>query len=352
MAVRFIENKLPDMAVVSSLLAECATQNQWTNFGPVYHRLADEYACHMQLPADTALVPCANAGIGLELLARTLAAQAGVGALRWVGPSLSFKNLGRGYFASMTVLDCDAAGLLDLEAVKRLPPDTYDGIVVINPFGMCTDFSRFVAFAQATGKKLLIDNAAGLAREIPAWPWQVFSLHQTKPYGVGEGGLAVVPRDGEDLLRSLMNYAQIPENPAHWLNNGKISDIACAFQLARLRGIDGWESGYRDQRDRIAALAADVGVCPLYDPGPAPLTTSLPLLLPAPLDEAKLTHFDLVPVSRQYAPLVSRPRADALFARLINFPVHPDMAHLTDIEISTYLEQIIDCCFPVPGFSL
>jgi dTDP-4-amino-4,6-dideoxygalactose transaminase len=244
----------------------------------------------------------------------------------------------------MTLLDCDGVGLLDLDALTGLPADSYDGIVVINPFGMCRDFTPFIRFAQRIGKKLLIDNAAGLDRDIPDWSWQVFSLHQTKPYGVGEGGLALVPQSCGDLLQSLMNYAQIPENPAHWLNNGKISDIACAFQIARLRGIATWEGAYREQRARIAGLFARVGIVPLFDPDTAPLTTSLPMHLPAPVDNAKLVAPRLIPVSRQYAPLVSRPQVDALYARLINFPTHPDMAQLTDERIMSEIRQLLECC--------
>ncbi len=343
MRVKFVENKRLDMALVTQLLSECATQNHWANFGPLYHRLADEFAQHMQLSSDVAVIPCANAGLGLELLARSLAVQAGAPRLRWVGPSLSFKNLGRGYFAQMTLLDCDDSGLLDLDALRQLPLDSYDGFIVINPFGMCRDFSSFIKFAQATGKKLLIDNAAGLDRTVPDWPWQVFSLHQTKPYGVGEGGLALVPRAFEDTLCNLMNYAEAPEDPAQWLNNCKISDIACAFHLARLRRVASWEDRYREQRHRIAHLFARADVYPLFDPDNAPLTTSLPMLLPGPANDAMSHAPSLIPISRQYAPLVPQRRADALYARLINFPSHPDMAQLSDDEILSNIDQLLAC---------
>lgn len=344
LSVQFVENKHPDLAAVAALLEECADVNQWANFGPLYHRLADEYARHMRLSEDMALIPCASAGLGLELLAREQAAAEGVAKLRWVGPSLSFKNLGRGYFAEMELLDCDSSGLLDIKALRQLPLDHYDGIVVINPFGMCTDFTDLMRFARTAGKKLVIDNAAGLDRNIPDWPFQVFSLHQTKPYGVGEGGLIVLPRARYDRLLDLMNYADVPENPAHWLNNAKISDIACAFQLARLRSIELWENAYRDQRHRITGLFASAGICPLYDPAPAPLTTSLPVLLPATIDTQKLAEPRQIPISRQYRPLECRPQADLLYARLINFPCHPDMALLDDGLIMAEISQIVACC--------
>lgn len=344
--VKFIENKQPDMSLVTSLLSECAAQNQWANFGPLYHRLADEYAQFMQLSDDVAVVPCANAGLGLELQARLMAAQAGVSQIRWVGPSLSFRNLGRGYFSDMTVLDCDALGVLDLSLVKTLPLDSYDGLVVVNPFGMSRDFDGLIAFAKANEKKLLIDNAAGIDRTVPDWPWQVFSLHQTKPYGMGEGGMIIVPRGERDQLVDLMNYGHAPEDPALWLNNCKISDIACAFHLARLQTVKNWESLYRDQCARIEGLFAKLGVCPLHNPERAPLVTSLPFLMPDVVDLERLVAPRQIPVARQYTPLGSNKHATWLHERLINFPSHPDMSQLSDDRILCDIEELLTCYGP------
>ena len=245
--IKFVENKFPDMDRVTALFKECAAVNQWANFGPLYDRLADDYAAFMGLGRDLIISPCANGGIGLEVLARFLAAEQGVDRLRWVGCSFSFKNLGRGYFADQVLLDCDTTGMLDLAAVEALDPDSFDGIIVTNPFGMARDFDRYIQFAQRTGKRLLIDNAAGIDRDIPNWPWQSFSLHQTKPFGMGEGGLMLSPRFVAEELRYLINYDRVPADPAQWFNNGKISDIACAFQLARLHDVDTWAPAYRAQ---------------------------------------------------------------------------------------------------------
>lgn len=347
--MKFIENKPLDMALVGDLFEECRAVNHWANFGPLYHRLADEYAQHMGLGADVILTPCANGGIGLELLARAVTQEQGVSKLRWVGSAFSFKNLGRGYFADMQLLDCDAGGMLDLDALKALPTDSYDGFVVTNPLGMSRDFDRFIAFANASGKKMLIDNAAGMDRVVPDWPWQSFSLHHTKPYGMGEGGLVLSPRGIQEELIYLINYDKMPENPAHWANNGKISDLSCAFHIARLRGIDQWENAYRDQRARIAGLFADCGVQPLLDPQDAPLTNSLAVLFPGPLDPKKLKRPFRIATARQYEPLADRPQARAIHDRIINFPTHPDMAQLTDSDIVADIEGLLSCVSKLDG---
>lgn len=341
--MKFIENKHVDMTLIAALLEECRAVNQWANFGPLYHRLADEYAQHMSLGSDVALTPCANAGVGLELLARAIAQDRGVPKLRWVGSAFSFKNLGRGYFADMQLLDCDADGMLDLGALKALPTDSFDAFVVTNPLGMSRDFHRYMAFAKTSGKQMLIDNAAGLDRVIPDWPWQSFSLHHTKPYGMGEGGLMLSPKGTQDALTYLMNYDKIPDDPTHWLNNGKISDLACAFHIARLRGIDQWAHAYEDQRARITALFARCGIAPLSDPRDAPLTNSLAVMFPNPFDPHRLKQPFRIATARQYEPLAMRPQAQTIYDHLINFPTHLDMVRLSDADILAEIEQLLLC---------
>lgn len=340
--VKFVEAKHLDMALVTELLDECATLNQWTNFGPLYRRLTEEYAIHISLRPDLALTPCANAGIALEMVARTLAAEAGRPKLRWIGSAFSFKNLGRGYFSDMQILDSDDEGLLDLVSLEAVPFDNYDGVIVTNPFGMASNFDRYIHFAEATGKKLVIDNAAGMDRSLPPWPWQVFSLHHTKPYGFGEGGLVLSPAAAQEFLRLLINYDRIPDAPAYWLNNGKISDVACAFLIARLRTVGTWEQSYLEQRERIHSMFVAAGAVPLLPVTGAPPGNSLPLLLGNAIDEDRLIQAALnVDIARQYTPLRPLPTASRIYQQVINYPVHPGLSVLSDLQISQDIEALL-----------
>ncbi len=339
--IKFVETKLPDMDGVGQLLAECAAVNQWANFGPLYYRLANEYAEHMDLGPNQTLTPCANAGVGLEMLARAQAADMGKKKLRWVGSAFSFKNLGRGYFADMHFLDCDAEGMLDLLALQAMPQDSYDGIIVTNPFGLCTKFAPYIHFAKATGKKLIIDNAAGMGRDVAHWPWQVFSLHHTKPYGVGEGGLVLSPTDTADFMKLLINYDAVPRDPAYWLNNGKISDISCAFLIDRLRRIDDWEAGYLEQRDRVVKIFAGFGLTPLLPVDGAPPTNSLPVLLGGPVTGPDVLNTRRIDIARQYQPLAPVPQTQAIFNEIINFPTHPGLGSVSDAEITDEVATLL-----------
>ncbi len=285
-------------------------------------------------------MPCANGGVALEAMARLLALEAGR-PLRWVGSAFSFQNLGRGYFAGMTFVDCDARGVMDIEAVRRLDPDSFDGLVVVNPFGLMRDFSAHIAFARETGKALLFDNAAGVDRTLPDWPWQSLSLHHTKPYGAGEGGLALVPAEAAAALYGLLDYGPAPEDPAAWLNNGKISDIACAFHLDRLERVGDWAPLYHAQAARVARLAAETGLRPVrpYDGDAAP-ATSWVYLADGPVRVENLRESRRVTYAKYYKPLAPLPRTLALYERLVNVPTHPDMARLGDGELAEELARI------------
>ncbi len=341
----FVDRKVPDLGRIGTLLEQCRAVNMWANRGPLYHMMAETFAAHMSLDDRRSLVPCANAGVGLEAMARLVAQQTGR-KLRWVGSAFSFKNLGRGYFADMSFVDCTEQGLLDLDALKALDPDSWDGFVLVNPFGLSTDLSAYIRFAEKSGKRLLIDNAAGLGPVIPDWPWQAFSLHHTKPYGLGEGGLTLVPGEDRDALYALLNYGDAPSQPSDWMNNGKISDIACAFHLARLEQHQTWAPRYLEQAERVDRLALEAGLQPLLPIHPTTPVMSRAYLCPTSFAASDLSGLRHVVCVKYYDPLVPLPRVNALFDRLVNVPTHPDMAELSDDALSADLAFLagLDAC--------
>ncbi len=336
--IAFIENKVPDMTRVAALLESCRAINHWANRGPLYRRLAEAYTEYFGLGPDRAVTPCANGGVALEAIARLLAHKAGR-KLRWVGSAFSFQNLGRGYFADMRFVDCDIHGLLDLDAVRILDREIYDGLVVVNPFGLTRDFSAYAIFARETGKELIIDNAAGIDETIPDWPWQSFSLHHTKPYGAGEGGLALTPADAAEELYGLLDYGEAPSDPAIWLNNGRISDIACAFQLDRLERRSDWAPLYHEQAARVFRIAREVGLAPLYPFGDAPPATSWPYLAPHPVPLERIKASRRLTFGKFYKPLADLPRIQEFYARIVNIPTHPNVDELTDGELRDEVRQ-------------
>jgi len=334
------------MRRVSKLLERSAAENAWANRGPVYRNLAEVFEAHLGLDPGMALVPVSNGGVALEVMARLHAACAGR-KLRWVASAYSFQNLGRGYFGDVAFVDCDAEGRLDIAALSAFDPASWDGVIVTNPFGLHVDFSDIAALAHTHGKAMLVDNASGLHRIVPDLPWQAFSLHHTKPYGMGEGGLALVPRDAAEELYGLVNYG--PEIAAshrlHWFENGKLSDISAAFLIDRLEQLPAWGPKSLEQRARVTELAARAGLVPLSVPDTAIPLTSMPFLSDTAIPLAAIDATRHATFTKYYRPLAPLPRVNDIYDRLVNIPCHGDIARLSD---SAILEDIENCLIDDP----
>ena len=337
--IPFVEAKHPDYQHVRDLLAASEASGTWSNFGPVSLRLEATIAEALELPPTRRAVACANGTValhGLVLLHEHLAER----PLRWVVSAFTFHAQHQGPLAGAQVLDCDEGGLLDAEALAALPADSWDGVIVTHLFGAARDVERYEAIAERAGKVLLFDSATCFGtsyRDEPVGRFgagEVFSFHHTKPCGFGEGGCAVVPAALEDTFRSLINfglYKGIDTGPRS--ANGKMSDVAAAFILDRLRRRDAIRGAHREQFGRLAACARDLGLALLGDGLDAGAFPNLaPVLASQPIGLEPLSAGPLV-VHKYYRPIASRPRADALYARVVCFPCHGGVAALTDRDL-------------------
>ena len=231
-------------------------------------------------------------------------------------------------------MDCDAQGMLSIDALEALDPDSFDGFVVTNLYGIRKDFQAYSSLANKLDKAMLIDNAAGMGPKLPAWPYQAFSLHHTKPYGMGEGGLAIVPSEDREALAALFGYGDLGGvHASHWVNNGKLSELSCAYHLARLETAPEWLPRYSMQAIRIHHLALRAGLTPLFENfnqhSPLNVAMSLPFLVPGAMDPTSLQNPTLV-MAKYYQPLTGLPEAKALYRRIVNIPSHPDVARIPE----------------------
>ena len=312
--------------------------------------LARAFHEYLNLDSGRAVVPCANGGIALEALARLHDARAGK-RHRWVVSSFSFRNLGRGYFSASEVVDCDTRGLLSIDALAEVPLDSWDGMVVTNPFGLWKDFDRYRDLCARRGKALLVDNAAGVCRSIPSVDYQSLSLHHTKPFGVGEGGLAVLPSAHAEEFFELIDYRTLaPPRAGCWLANGKLSDPACAFLLDRLERSPEWVPRYEMQAVRILHIARRAGFRPLLPIDASTVATSLPFLADRPVPIPRLENPNLT-LGKYYEPLLPTPNAAAIHGRIVNVPSHPDVGRLDTETLAGTLARVSGVDLHSPGKS-
>jgi dTDP-4-amino-4,6-dideoxygalactose transaminase len=345
--IAFVEAKRPDYEWIRELLARSEAQGIWSNFGPAALRLEEAVAEILVLPSGRRVIACANGTVALHGLVQLHEHAAGR-PLRWIVSAFTFHAQRQGPLAAARVLDCDARGFLDPGELAALPADSYDGIVVTNLFGTALHVERYEEIAARAGKILLFDSATCLGSAYQGKPFgalgagEIFSFHHTKPCGFGEGGCAVVPAGLEDTFRSLINFGLYKGiDTGARSSNGKMSDVAAAFILDRLRHREAIQAAHLREFRRLADIAGDLGLELLVDGGrEGSLPNLVPVLFPHPVELAPLSGGPLV-VHKYYRPLESRPRADELYSRVVCLPCHGGVAEAPDSELRAALAALM-----------
>jgi len=297
--VAFIEQKCPDFDQLAEILSLSADSGYWANFGPISSLLESVLERYLHLPPSRAAVMCSSGTAALVTAIALKEYRAGR-RLRWVVSAYGFRASCLGPLADAMVLDCDGGGMLDLNALTRLDPRSWDGAVVTNVFGLKPDARNYIEFCRERDKELVVDNAGmldGFRRDDALWSAdEILSFHQTKPWGMGEGGCAVIPREHVPLFRALINGAEKLSPAARlWASNSKISDVSCALILQRLLRASEWSCAYQEQARRILPIALGAGLRLLAPMNLAALTPPhLPMLASSPLTEADLANESFV----------------------------------------------------------
>lgn len=345
--IAFVEAKRPDYDQIRRLLALSEASGVWSNFGPLSLHLEETVAELLTVPHGRRVIACASGTVALHGLVRLYEHLAGR-PLRWVVSAFTFYAQRQGPLAAAQVLDCDAQGFLDLRALATLPSESYDGIVVTNLFGTASHVERYEELAARLGKILLFDSATCFGSTFQGKAFgslgagELFSFHHTKPCGFGEGGCAVVPAELEDTFRSLINFGLYKGNDTGTRStNGKMSDVAAAFILDRLRHIEVIRAAHLQQFRRLADIARALGLALLVDGGKEGAFPNLvPVLFPHPIGPERLSGGPVV-VHKYYRPVASRPLADALYGRVVCFPCHAGVAQVPDDELRATLAALI-----------
>lgn len=341
--VPFVEPKRPDWDRIAEICALSADAQRWANFGPVSVALGKVIERLLHLPDDRAVVPASSATAALQAIAGMHAVRAGR-SLVWAISAFGFFSTAIGPFAGrIRIVDCDRSGFLDLDLLARLDPESWDGLIVTNVFGLTADFSRYEAFCEARGKPLVIDSAFALPAPRPkgAKADAIISFHHTKPWGFGEGGCAIVNLENASLVRSFLNFGVGADNAfAAYAANGKMSDIAAAAILERLERMPSWSGLYQRQRRRIVGLVEAAGLDILGTPPETAISAHIPVLAPQPVTLEALLPARFVS-RKYYRPLAPGfAVAEEIYARVINVPCHPAMAAVPTAEIEAFFAAL------------
>jgi dTDP-4-amino-4,6-dideoxygalactose transaminase len=313
---RLIVPDLPAPAEYLPLLEKIRENGWYSNFGPLVRRLESRLLTTIGASGESCVTCCnATAGLSAALLATGRTD-------RVLLPAFTFPaSLGAVRAAGMTpiVADVDAENwtlggdMLD----TALAETGASAVVLVAPFGIKRGWEAELAICRQRGVTVVIDNASGLGGPRPPKAFgeqvfEVFSMHATKPFAVGEGGAILAHRTHDAALRSALNFALSshvePGGPV-WGFNGKMSEFHAAVGIAQLNRF--WDIVSRRQafaaiyRDRLASYPEVV--CP-QDMNSAPWQF-FPVLLPSVAAAERFIETTAaagVEIRRYYRPSLSR----------------------------------------------
>lgn len=189
---------------------------QFSNGGRLVRKLERDWLSRMNLSEDEyEAVSCCNGTIGLDALSKLYEPD------MWYVQNNSFVSDVQGNLASATVVQMRVDG-------RCGPVDVPDGcgLIVTSCFGMMTvDHQK--EYLKRDGI-VIFDHAAVVdPSKYVIGDGAMFSLHETKPLGRGEGGIIVVPKSKGVELRGLLSFGR----PYRKSTNGKMSEISAHYIL-------------------------------------------------------------------------------------------------------------------------
>ncbi len=258
-AIPFLRPSLPVLADYAPYLEEIDENRWYSNFGPLNSRL-EQAALTDYFNGNGAITTVGNCTLGLMLAISALRREQGKYVIM---PSFTFAATALSavwagltpYFVDIDPDDWVATQAAVSSAVQELGDDVA-AVVVYNTFGTAIPLT-WLAELHRAGTPVIIDAAPSFgATGEDGKPFGegfpgavVFSLHATKPFGIGEGGLIYSADAGLiDRLRRLSNFGfSAPGVSDEHGFNAKLPEISAAVGLAVMQG-------YRDKMQRLEAV--------------------------------------------------------------------------------------------------
>lgn len=275
-AIPLMRPHLPERRFIDGYLDKI-DQNRWySNFGPLVRDFEERIAAFLDIDKDM-VVTVSSATSGLVNTLRVMDIPEGkyclLPAWTFIATPASAYEVGLvPYFVDIDASNWALTPKIALSEVKRLGRDKIGAVITVAPYGSPLDCAAWDAFTKETGVPVVIDAAAAfdavstVSSFAPSKTPMVISMHATKSFGCGEGGL-VISTDAA-LVRNVLeqsNFGFSGSRIVHTIGvNSKMSEYTAAVAHAAL---DLWpqkrELWLRLKRQYINKLKAMVQHCPM-----------------------------------------------------------------------------------------
>jgi len=194
-------------------LEEMHAARWYSNFGPLntrFEQAAKSFIENGVNGPDINVVTFTSATTALEAALHSLGLPEGAQVLI---PTLTFPAtatavINAGFTPVLSDVDPNSWEMLPHHAHAAMVDQKIDAVMPVSAYGKPVPAAEWDQFASATGLPVVADTAAALGQQ-PAGSYihMAFSLHATKPCGVGEGGLLVTPDTAlAERARSWSNF--------------------------------------------------------------------------------------------------------------------------------------------------
>lgn len=248
--IPFIRPEFPPLHKLTILFEQIYQNNYYTNNGPYYYKFKENIEEYF----DNKLSACilANATLALILSLNILLKKnktkviipsftfaAGPLSIKWAGREPVFIDVERDTWQPK------------IDQAKNYIIENHDdiaGILLCNTFGSGNNaIGDWEHLAREYELPLIIDSAAGFGAQYvegekigSRGDCEIFSLHATKPFGVGEGGVVLSHDDTfTSRLEEMKNFgfSQVGSVDRQGLN-AKITEFSCAIGILLLPDLD------------------------------------------------------------------------------------------------------------------
>ncbi len=230
---------LPAEESVRPYFEEIDSKRWYSNFGPLCLRLQGQLAGHFSLdPGQVSLVANGTLGLTLALMARKKHAKGLCLMPSWTFVATAHAALLAGLTPFFVDVDPVSWALTPriAEAALSKIDRPIAAIMPVCPFGSPVCLDEWADFERETGLPVIVDAAAAFDGIRPGSVPALISLHATKIFGVGEGGLLLC--SDADMIRDVTRRSNFGFYDSREVEvpslNAKFSEYHAAVGLAAM----------------------------------------------------------------------------------------------------------------------
>lgn len=235
----FVRPQLPSPDEIDRHFCKARSVHYFSNFGPA--SIDFEELVEARYGPLGRAIACANCTTGLSASLIALRVDGPVLVPAFTFPATLSAVRGAGLQAVVGDVDPNTGILPKAEIERHVQKSNCKAAIIVRPYGIWTDILPLIKTCRSIGIEVVVDNAAGFGIEGSLFKEstshsaiEVFSLHATKPFGVGEGGIIWAPPGLENDLRSAINFGLWSLGtlqPGQGLN-GKMDELTASMALA------------------------------------------------------------------------------------------------------------------------